>query len=199
MGMDAGVGKCGRDADDRQAGHTIAVTASSSCPDRGEVRVWHARPDDIWPSDGSKTRALGWLTPPERARHDRYRHDVDRDMFLLGRAMARALVGAALGVAPTAWPWRDAGRGRPAIDMPSCPLSFNLAHSGGLVVCALARDTEVGVDVEDRARAALDRNLVARYCSPAERVAIDARGEDGWQDQFLQFWTLKEAYLKARG
>jgi phosphopantetheinyl transferase len=53
------------------------------------------------------------------------------------------------------------------------------------------------VDVEDRARAALDRNLVARYCSPAERAEIDAHGEAGWQDRFLQYWTLKEAYLKA--
>src|SRR5688572_17265206 len=183
----------------RVARHTIAVTASSSCPSAGEVRVYHARPDDVWTSPGARARAFAWLTPAERARHDRYRHDADRDMFLLGRAMARGLVGAALGVAPTDWPWRDGTRGRPEVDAAACALSFNLAHSGGVVVCALTRDAEVGVDVEDRARAALDPQLVARYCSPAERATIDASGDAGWQDQFLKHWTLKEAYLKARG
>jgi 4'-phosphopantetheinyl transferase len=120
-------------------------------------------------------------------------------MFLLGRAMARLVVGDALAVAPTAWPWREGERGRPEVDQPGCPVSFNLAHSGGLVVCAVAHGAQVGVDVEDRARAALDRNLVARYCSPGERADIDACGDARWQDRFLQYWTLKEAYLKARG
>jgi 4'-phosphopantetheinyl transferase len=175
------------------------MTTAPSCPDRGDVRVWHARPGDVWSAPGALSRALRWLTPPERARHDRYRHDSDRQMFLLGRAMARVLVGQALGVAPTAWRWRDAERGRPEIDSPSCPISFNLAHSGDLVVCAITRDAVVGVDVEDRARAVLDRRIVARYCAPAERVAIDALGDHDWQDRFLQYWTLKEAYLKARG
>jgi len=183
----------------RAARHTTAVTTSSSCPAAGEVRVYHARPADVWTSPDARSRAFAWLTPAERARHDRYRHDADRDMFLLGRAMARGLVGAALGVAPTAWAWRDGTRGRPEVDAAACALSFNLAHSGGVVVCALTRDAEVGVDVEDRARAALDRQLVARYCSPAERAGIDAFGDAGWQDQFLKHWTLKEAYLKARG
>jgi 4'-phosphopantetheinyl transferase len=175
------------------------MDSPASCPDVGDVRVWYARPGAAWAAPGARALALEWLTPAERVRYDRYRHDADRDMFLLGRAMARALVGRALGLNPTAWTWRDGARGRPEIGAPDCPLSFNLAHSGGLVVCALARDTQVGVDVEDRARAVLDRQLVARYCSPAERAAIDACGEKGWQDAFLRHWTLKEAYLKARG
>jgi 4'-phosphopantetheinyl transferase len=119
-------------------------------------------------------------------------------MFLLGRAMARSLVGRALGVAPEAWPWREGPRGRPEIDRPACAVSFNVAHSGGVVVCALAHEAEVGIDVEDRRRTRLDRELVARYCSSAEAADI-ARAGDDWQDRFLRYWTLKEAYLKARG
>jgi 4'-phosphopantetheinyl transferase len=119
-------------------------------------------------------------------------------MFLLGRAMARSLVGRALGVAPDAWPWREGPRGRPEIDRPTCAVSFNVAHSGGVVVCAVAHEAEVGIDVEDRRRARLDRELVARYCSSAEAADI-ARAGDDWQDRFLRYWTLKEAYLKARG
>jgi 4'-phosphopantetheinyl transferase len=140
-----------------------------------------------------------WLTLAERARYDRFRHDADREMFLLGRVMARTLVGRALALPAATWPWREGVRGRPEIDVPHTTLSFNLAHSGGIVVCALAREAEVGIDIENRERVRLDRSLVERYCSPAEMREVDRCGDEGWRDQFLKYWTLKEAYLKARG
>lgn len=161
--------------------------------------MWHARVERLWPDAAAHARGLAWLTGTERARYDRFRHDVDREMFLAGRVLARSLVGRTLGIAPDRWPWREGPRGRPEIGLARTPLSFNIAHSGGLVVCALAREAEVGVDVEDRHRASLDRDLVARYCSPAEAADIDRHGDEGWRDRFLEYWTLKEAYLKARG
>jgi len=165
----------------------------------GAVRVWHARPEDVWVTGDAMRTATEWLQPVERERFARFRHSSDRSMFLLGRVMARAIVGRALGVAPTAWRWREGPRGRPEIDEPSTEFSFNIAHSAGLVVCALARQVQVGVDVEYRRRPALDRAVVSRYCSPTEGADIDSRGMEGWHDQFLKYWTLKEAYLKARG
>jgi 4'-phosphopantetheinyl transferase len=55
------------------------------------------------------------------------------------------------------------------------------------------------VDIEDRLRAPIDPDLVSRCCSPAEAADVQARGPDRWRDRFLQYWTLKESYLKARG
>jgi 4'-phosphopantetheinyl transferase len=66
-------------------------------------------------------------------------------------------------------------------------------------VCGIARGVEIGVDVEDRQRRPVERALVPRYCSPSETDDIAAHGEGGWHDRFLEYWTLKEAYLKARG
>ncbi len=175
------------------------MTAAASCPAPGDVCVWYARPGDVWPTADAALRAREWLGPAEHARLDRFRRDTDREMFLLGRVMARTLVGRALGLAPTAWAWRDGARGRPEIDQAGCPISFNLAHSAGLVVCAVGCGVQVGVDVEHRGRPALDRRMVARFCSTAEQADIEAFGDAGWQNRFLQYWTLKEAYLKARG
>lgn len=118
-------------------------------------------------------------------------------MFALGREMARSLVGAALGVAPDAWTWRDGPHGRPEVADPATDLHFNLSHSAGVVICALARRT-VGVDVEDLTRRAPDPAIVNRYCSPSETADV-ATDVPGWADRFLTYWTLKEAYLKARG
>ena len=174
------------------------MSSPASRPAQHEVQVWHADAASLATDRAATARALEWLQPDERARFDRYRFDRDRLMFLLGRVMARSLVGQALGVAPTAWRWREGAHGRPEIDAPGTPIHFNLAHSAGLVACAVASGREVGVDVEDLARAATDVALVRRYCSPEEAVDIEGCG-DGWRDRFLEYWTLKEAYLKARG
>jgi 4'-phosphopantetheinyl transferase len=40
--------------------------------------------------------------------------------------------------------------------------------------------------------------IVPRYCAPSEADDVRAHG-DRWRDRFLTYWTLKEAYLKARG
>ena len=162
------------------------------------VQAWHADISVLERDRARLARALEWLTPDERARFDRYRGEDDRLMFALGRVMARRLVGRSLDVAPTAWRWREGPHGRPEIAEPDTSLRFNLAHSAGLVACVTALGRDVGVDVEDRARRALDPAIVNRFCSPDEARDVDA-GREGWPDRFLIYWTLKEAYLKARG
>jgi 4'-phosphopantetheinyl transferase len=174
----------------------------STTPSRlasGAVGVWYARPTDVWRSPEEVTRARDALPPRDRARYDGLRRQPDRDLFLLGRVMARALVGNALGLAPDAWPWREDQRGRPEIDLPDCPWSFNVAHSGQMVACAIGRDVHVGVDLESPLRRDLDRRLITRCCSPEEQAAILAPGADQWADRFLVYWTLKESYLKGCG
>lgn len=164
---------------------------------RAEVDVWYAHVGEL--AAGTVDRAVQrWLVGDEGDRYRRFHRDDDRMMFLLGRMMARSLVGAALGVPPDFWTWREGARGRPEIASPSTDLRFNLAHSAGLVACALARGRDVGVDVEDLQRRPVDRAVVRRYCAPAEVADIDAHGPR-WHDRFLHYWTLKEAYLKARG
>ena len=171
---------------------------AASWPTAGEVGVFIADARAFGADAGRVTQSLAWMAPGERARFDRFRHDEDRLMFALGRFMARTLVGRALGVEPATWAWREGPHGRPEIDRPDTDVHFNLSHSAGLVICAIARGRTVGVDVEDLTRRAPDWALVERYCSPAEADDVRAHG-DRWRDRFLTFWTLKEAYLKARG
>lgn len=162
-----------------------------------EVRVWHAG-IDVLPEERAPT-IEAWLTPGERDRYARYRSDADRSMFLLGRILARTLVARTTGLAPDAWRWHEGPRGRPEMaDVPS-PVRFNIAHSGGMVVCAVAATREVGVDVEDRHRHAAAPALIERCCSTAEIAHLNELRAPDRQARFFDYWTLKEAYLKARG
>jgi len=163
-----------------------------------EVRAVVAHVDQFARDADARARAVAWMTPEELVRFNRFRHDQDRWMFALGRSMARTLVGRELGVAPDGWRWREGPHGRPEIASPGTDLHFNVSHSAGLVVCALGRGRELGVDLENLDRHPPDPALVARYCSRSEAADIAAQG-DRWRERFLVYWTLKEAYLKARG
>ena len=173
--------------------HATAVPASH------EVVAWYAEAAWLAANAERRARAMQLLLPHDRSRYERYRNDSDRLMFLLGRVMARTLVGRALGVPPSAWEWVEGDHGRPLVGDPACRVRFNVAHSGGMVVCAVACDRDVGVDVEDLERRAPAPLVVRRYCSPAEAADIESHGDAGWAARFLSYWTLKEAYLKARG
>jgi 4'-phosphopantetheinyl transferase len=78
-------------------------------------------------------------------------------------------------------------------------LAFNLSHSGGRAVLALARGVEVGVDIELPTRPRPHVALARRYFCTAEAAAIAAADDDARGLRFLQLWTAKEAVLKALG
>jgi 4'-phosphopantetheinyl transferase len=174
------------------------MPAAASWPSRSIVEVFVGDIAGFRNAPERIDQAHAWLTDNERARADRFRRDDDRAMFTLGRYMARTVVGRALGVGPCDWRWREGPHGRPEIDDTGTDLHFNLSHSAGLVICAVARGRTVGVDVEHLGRRAFELGLVQRYCSPSEAEDVYEQGKH-WRDRFLVYWTLKEAYLKARG
>lgn len=67
-----------------------------------------------------------------------------------------------------------------------------------LVACAVVGGRPVGVDVEDASRPA-PLEIAERYFVPGERRDIFATDPDQRTRRFFEYWTLKEAYVKACG
>jgi 4'-phosphopantetheinyl transferase len=78
-------------------------------------------------------------------------------------------------------------------------LDFNLSHTTGLVACALARQAVVGVDVEHASRRVDLDGVGRRVFSAGEQATLAALPVEAQADRFFEYWTLKEAYMKARG
>jgi 4'-phosphopantetheinyl transferase len=165
-----------------------------------EAHVWLASPDGIR-EPTLLERYLALLGSQERERHGRLRRKQSRQEFLVAHALARVTLSRYALVPPEAWSFSFGEHGRPEISGPSDArgLRFNLSHTSGMVACAVTRELDIGVDVENRARRLRHRDLAERFFGEAEVEALRALAPEARARRFLELWTLKEAYLKARG
>jgi 4'-phosphopantetheinyl transferase len=146
------------------------------------------------------------LDADEQARAARLRFDADRLSYRAAHVLLRCALTRQLSLAPAQWRFCRGPHGRPEIDTAALPsamgLRFNLSHSREVVCCAITRAGSVGVDVECR-RPIRDRAALAeRFFTAEEAAAIAASRHDGEaaeEARFYAIWTLKEAYVKARG
>ena len=145
------------------------------------------------------SRCEALLGAPERARLAAFGAATRRQEFLLGHALARlALCEARPGSRPDEWGIGADADGAPTATGPeSLPLS--IAHTPGAVAVAVADAGELGVDIEWCGRRSDVMRLAARFFGERERADIERCPESGRLLRFLSLWTLKEAYLKARG
>lgn len=165
----------------------------------GEVALYAARPGRLG-APATIARLEAWCTQDERARIRRYRFEVDRIQHLVTRALVRASLARHRDVAPADWRFLDGAHGRPQVD-PPCGLRFNATNTKTLVVCAVAESAEVGIDAEPRARAESILEVAPTVFSDSELAQLRAAEGDpeASRERALALWTLKEAYIKARG
>ena len=172
----------------------------SICPlPENSVHVWYTLTPKVLEND-LRARYLGLLTPEERRRHDRFLQEKDRCQFLLGKVLVRTALSRYYPQAPQAWTFATNRFGKPVVAnaLAGRIPRFNLSHTEGLVACVLARDFEVGIDVENVGRS-VNLDIARRFFAPAEVAYLEKAAEDEQQRIFFLFWTLKEAYVKARG
>lgn len=167
---------------------------------RDEVHVWCARTDDAT-DPATLDRLLALLDAEERRRHGRFLFDQHRHLYLVAHGLVRTTLSRYLDVAPQGWRFEFNNYGRPEIAgaPPGPALRFNLSHTRGMAVCAVSWERDLGVDVEDVERKNLTAAIADRYFSPSEVRDLRARPADEQQRGFFDYWTLKEAYIKARG
>jgi len=163
---------------------------------RGEVHLWFLFPDIPQLHEPALLEAYRrLLTEDELHRQQRYLQAVHRHQALVARALVRTTLSRYEEVPPDRWRFALGPHGRPEIAEPAAGgLSFNLSHTTGLMVCAVTRERGVGVDVEDTRRRVSSLQIARRFFAPAEVRQLEAG-----TSAFCDFWTLKEAYLKARG
>jgi 4'-phosphopantetheinyl transferase len=133
------------------------------------VRIWLATVDDV---DLAPVR--GSFSAEELARAEAMVSPTRRHRFLARRWMARSLLA------------RETARGPKTV-------CWSASRSADLAAVAIA-DQRLGLDLERGHERRRWEQIVHRFFSEDECQAVV-----GSPTRFLEFWTLKEAYLKALG
>ena len=141
------------------------------------------------------------LSKDEHERMARLVFDRDQRAFVITRAHVRTMLSRYAAVTPTDWRFVENVHGRPEIlDRPAGTpdLRFNISHTDGLIACAVTIGREVGVDVEHTGRH-LTHDIAGRFFAPDEVADLRKLPRHDQERVFFDYWTLKEAYIKARG
>jgi len=141
---------------------------------------------------------LSVLDEEEKYRANQFHFERDRTRFILARGSLRSLLARYTGSDPALIRFKQNRYGKPFLQHPHSPVQFNITHSAGCIVHAIAYGTELGVDVEF-VRNSAGLASVASYFAPGEQAwlgAADAREHDV---RFFTLWVCKEAYIKALG
>jgi len=164
-----------------------------------EAHVWVIRPEtvrDITTIDA----AMSMLSKQERAQCQRFRFAEDRHHYLVSHALVRYLLSKYLDLPPDEWLFEKSEKGKPEIantDVP--PIRFNLSHTNGLAACIVTASCDCGIDVERIYSRHNPIGVAKRMFSDAEyKYMLELHGREQLEF-FFSRWTLREAYVKARG
>lgn len=175
-----------------------------------KVHVWRASLD-LTPTAMLELRRT--LAADELARAKRFHFTEDRTRFIAARGALRDILARYLGTEANQVSFRYSPHGKPALaplgaglaagsqrgGQPKPPLHFNLSHAGDLALVAIARGRQVGVDIESTRPDIAHDLITARSFSPREQARLRALPIHLKAQGFLNCWTRKEAYIKARG
>ena len=174
------------------------VPTASLALSANEVHIWLARLDS---SAMHVQQIARCLAEDERSRAERFRFERDKQRFIIGRGALRSILGRYLQIDPGRVRFSYGPNGKPGLEesLGDNALRFNLAHSEGLALYAFTRGREIGVDIE-YLRTIPDADEIAkRFFSPNENAELQALPASDREAVFFDFWTRKEAYIKALG
>ena len=156
---------------------------------------------NLTPHTAREAEAWAWLDEEEQARWQRYQHDGSRRRFALCRAALRAVLCRQLDCRNEQLAFGASDHGKPyaVVQGVAAPVSFNVSHSGAHGLIAVAAAGRLGVDVEER-RAPRDLDgLISSVLRPDEQAELALASGCRKLHLFFNFWTIKEALIKALG
>mgnify|MGYP001297492377 CR=1 FL=1 len=162
----------------------------------GDVHVWRVSLDQDSTYVNTMFRTL---SSDERQKAESYCFDEDRNRFVVARGTLRKILGECLNSDPSRICFAYKQFGKPFVNLAGNQIRFNITHSRGLALFAVALGREVGIDLEF-----IDKNFpivktARRIFSLIKCEELQTLEPDLQAAAFFQGWTLEEAYLKAIG
>ncbi|MFS4583151.1 4'-phosphopantetheinyl transferase family protein [Phaeobacter sp. C3_T13_0] len=141
------------------------------------------------------------LTVLSQGEHDRLKSISNPDaraLYAASHVALRHVLAAYHGRPSASLRFKSAEGGKPYL-VGGHGLSFNLSHSGQMLLIAVTRSGEVGVDIERTRYSRRSEAVARRFFAPEEYAGLAQCPVSLKSQHFAQIWALKEAYIKATG
>ena len=162
-----------------------------------EIHVWCcslSQPSHIIES------LTGTLADDEVKRAGRFHFQNGKLNFIVARGVLRTILARYLQSDPKDIRFRYGRNGKPSLaGEAESRLCFNMSHSRNFALFAFAYDSKIGVDVEHISSDRTFQGIAERFFSKREVSVLNSLPENEQRAAFFDFWTCKEAYLKAIG
>jgi 4'-phosphopantetheinyl transferase len=158
----------------------------------GHIHIW------IWQVDASPLSAeecLG-LSAEEQQRAQRFLREEHRARWARAHLGMRSVLASYTGSSARDLSIQTGPHGKPHLD-PERQLHFNLSHSGGWCALGIAREIELGVDIEEYRP--VERGVWRKVLTAEEWQEMGTVPEAEQESAFFRCWTRKEALGKADG
>ena len=165
------------------------------------MHLWLTNPDEIT-DKGMLKRYEQLLGEDELVSYRELVKSGHRREYLISQAFLRDVLGYYTNISPSGFEFERNASGKPGLRHGTPELSdlhFNLSRSSGLMACAVCARGKIGVDVEALNPDSGMVDVADHYFSDAEVASLNLLPRGQQQERFCQIWTLKEAYIKARG
>lgn len=164
-------------------------------PEPDEVHVWRFSLD--LPT-AHLVRLEHLLAPDEQTRAERLPIPQLRNRFIVGRGMMRRLLGCYVGSGAETLSFRYGSHGKPFLMGLDSSLEFNLTHSAGRALLAVAQQP-VGIDLECVTINLDIDSIASSFFTPVEHATLQLDQEIERNRRFFTLWVRKEALMKAVG
>lgn len=167
-------------------------------PFEQEVWVWFSFLDELKPPVEAY---VATLAADELERSAQFQFKKDRDRYVLRRGLLREILSRYSGIDAGCLRFGCGEHGKPFLmeGQETLGLKFNISHAEEAMVCAVTRNSEVGVDLACIQEVKEARRIVEQYFSEEEAIALNKLPSTERNAAFLRCWIRKEAYVKARG
>lgn len=165
---------------------------------RKDVHIWRA----VLDLPGKSVQQLkGSLSNDEIMRAERFRHERDRNHFISARGILRLILAGYLSVEPGTIRFGYDKEDKPGLQNGSgrADIQFNLSHSEGLALYVFTRNHETGIDIERIRNFPEMEQIVEQFFSTKERALFATLPSSEKKEKFFNWWTRKEALMKAMG
>ncbi|OTE96514.1 4-phosphopantetheinyl transferase [Crenothrix sp. D3] len=153
---------------------------------------------DFWYNQHLDNDCYALLDSHERTQADKFKNSLLQQRYIAAHGFLRNTLAQYLNEPPESLRIQKTTQSKPyLVDYPE--LAFNLSHTRNHTAVAVAKNCQLGVDIEQcKPRTSLAA-LVQKCFSHEEASYWQQLPEAEQTREFYQFWTRKEAFVKATG